>query len=67
LRRSLYRAALFEQAAHGVGGLSAVLEPMLGAFVVDLYIGGIGEGIVIAKLLNKAPLRGARESATTRR
>ena len=48
----------FQQSSHGVSGLSAGLDPLLGAVSVDLDIGGSHAGIVSADLLDETAIAG---------
>ena len=46
--------ALLEDGSYGLGRLSAVSDPLLSLLLVDLDGCGIGEGVVVAELLDKA-------------
>ena len=57
----------FQQSAHGVGGLSAGLDPLLGALSVDLDLGRGDAGIVSADLLDEAAIAGDNGSPPPQR
>ena len=55
--RILQHAGVLQQAADGVSGLSAVLDPCLSLLGIDGDGSGLGQRIVSANLLNAAAAR----------
>src|SRR5699024_9648271 len=51
-------AVLLEQGADGVGGLGAVLHPLLGLLGVNLHHAGLLHGVVVADLLDETAVTG---------
>ena len=51
-------AALLQNGPNGVGGLRAVLHPILGPLHVDLDVGGIGERVIIPNFLDEPAIPG---------
>src|SRR5690606_25282954 len=49
----LQHARPAQQAAHGIGGLRAVLQPFQRLFLVDLDVGRLGQRIVVADFLDE--------------